>query len=768
MNFDLNQLLQGPVRDLALSQITKQLGISIETAGDLLNKGLSMVLASMLKKASSIDGANDLFTLIKGSPFQDNPLDLIAGKSELSGNNLLELGKSALPSLFGDNTDAITQHLADSVNATPAATKGVFGILLPIVFSVFKNKILGGIGLAGFVNLLCEKAQSFCSNLDGKSLFALGFTTTSFAEVLSNVGKINKNGIVGAAMQAIAHKATEIEQSEKSSGLGRWVLLGTVLVAALFGIKTCSDKKGGEVQNAQPATQTVIAFPIDEELKRTEGLGDLNWNKTDKDFTIAGTLQNDGMKASLLEAFKGLAGDLPLVDKLTVDAKAPQFGFSDFAGLTALFKEFPNVTGSFADTALNLAGSVVSEDAKSTLLDKAKALLGSAFTINADRVSIETSITKLGLGNLAWLKGDNDFAVSGTVQNEGIKAGILDAFKDLAGNLPLVDKLTVDEQAPQFGFSDFASLTALFKEFPNVSGSFADTVLNLVGSVVSEDAKSTLIDKANVLLGSVFSVNADNINVEPITKLVDGLGDLAWFKGESDFTVSGTVQNEGVRENILEAFKGLAGNLPLVDKLLLDENAPQFNFTNFTGLTDVLKVYPGVNGSFEDTDLNLAGQVATSEMKNQLVDRTKVLLGEIFSVNAEGVTVAGVVKVDAQAEPTVLTDMSDAKLDLEVVFSTGSFEIEPRYYNRLNAFAKFLVENKRSGEIAGYTDNVGNAQANQKLSEKRANAVRNYLVKQGVPEESLTAVGYGQENPIADNSTKEGRDKNRRIEFNTR
>lgn len=664
MNFDLNQLLQGPVRDLVLNQVTKQFGVSSETGGNLLNKGLSMVFGGMTQKASSVEGAKGLFDLIKNSPFQGNPLDLITGKAELNGGDLLEVGKNVLPSLFGDKADAITQHLADSTNTTPVAAKGVFGMLLPVVFSVFKNKILGGMGLGGFANLLGEQAKSFSSNLDSKSLSVLGFSAGSFGDVLGNFGKVSQSlgnlGSVGAGVAATATAATAavksaatqkvaaVEETAKSSGLGKWLLAGGVLLAALFGIKTCSDNKADmtAASAAQPTAQTeqAPAAPAVEEVKTTDGLGDLSWNKTDKDFTLSGTVQNDGIKSSLLDAFKGLAGDLPLVDKLTVDAKSPQFGFNNFAGLTGLLKEFPNVSGSFADKALNLAGSVASEEAKSGLMDKAKALLGSAFSINADNVSVDA----------------------------------------------------------------------------------------------------------------------------PVTQLVDGLGNLAWSKGENDFAVSGTVQNEGVKSSILDAFKGLAGNLPLVDKLVVDANAPQFNFGNFAGLADVLKAFPGVNGSFADKALNLVGQVAAPEMKTALVEKTQAFLGNIFSVNADGVTVVEQAKETVQAEPAALADMSAAKLDLDIVFNTGSSEIDARYYNRLNAFAKFLIENNRRGEIAGYTDNVGNAEANQKLSEKRANAVREYLVKQGVAADALVAVGYGQENPIADNSTKEGRDKNRRIEFNAR
>jgi outer membrane protein OmpA-like peptidoglycan-associated protein len=71
-------------------------------------------------------------------------------------------------------------------------------------------------------------------------------------------------------------------------------------------------------------------------------------------------------------------------------------------------------------------------------------------------------------------------------------------------------------------------------------------------------------------------------------------------------------------------------------------------------------------------------------------------------------------------------------------------------------------------EIAGYTDNVGSSKLNLKLSANRAKAVKAYLVQRGVPSSQITAKGYGASEPVADNSTDEGRSMNRRIEFHVK
>ncbi|MCP4250515.1 MAG: OmpA family protein, partial [bacterium] len=69
------------------------------------------------------------------------------------------------------------------------------------------------------------------------------------------------------------------------------------------------------------------------------------------------------------------------------------------------------------------------------------------------------------------------------------------------------------------------------------------------------------------------------------------------------------------------------------------------------------------------------------------------------------------------------------------------------------------------GESEGWTDNAGGAASNQRLSQERADSVVTYLVDGGVDGTILTAVGFGEEQPIADNATAAGREQNRRIEF---
>lgn len=99
-------------------------------------------------------------------------------------------------------------------------------------------------------------------------------------------------------------------------------------------------------------------------------------------------------------------------------------------------------------------------------------------------------------------------------------------------------------------------------------------------------------------------------------------------------------------------------------------------------------------------------------------------------------------------------------------FETGKDIIRTRSYPSLNALADLLKKKPNYGlRIEGHTDNVGSDEKNLLLSQKRATAVRNYLVKRGVDGLKLEAFGYGESMPVADNDTPEGRQKNRRVEM---
>jgi outer membrane protein OmpA-like peptidoglycan-associated protein len=108
----------------------------------------------------------------------------------------------------------------------------------------------------------------------------------------------------------------------------------------------------------------------------------------------------------------------------------------------------------------------------------------------------------------------------------------------------------------------------------------------------------------------------------------------------------------------------------------------------------------------------------------------------------------------------LIANMSD------VLFKTGSFELLPGARERLAKVSGIVLAHPGLHlEVEGHTDSVGGDEYNQTLSERRADAVRNYLVQQGIAENTIASRGFGKTTPVATNDTPEGRQANRRVEL---
>jgi outer membrane protein OmpA-like peptidoglycan-associated protein len=107
------------------------------------------------------------------------------------------------------------------------------------------------------------------------------------------------------------------------------------------------------------------------------------------------------------------------------------------------------------------------------------------------------------------------------------------------------------------------------------------------------------------------------------------------------------------------------------------------------------------------------------------------------------------------------------KLTLKnIFFETAKANLLSTSYNELDALAKAMKNNPSVAlNISGHTDSTGNEMSNIELSTKRAEAVRNYLVKKGIALKRLSCKGFGSASPVADNKTEEGRKSNRRVEI---
>lgn len=199
----------------------------------------------------------------------------------------------------------------------------------------------------------------------------------------------------------------------------------------------------------------------------------------------------------------------------------------------------------------------------------------------------------------------------------------------------------------------------------------------------------------------------------------------------------------------------------VIDSITADDDTTTPTWT--TGLPNAIAILRGVAGpgiAIDGGTVTLAGDIASEQRRTAILEA----FGGLGLQVADGLSIA---PPPDQATAAALEASLNAALgDASILFETGSSTIASAGTSQLDAIADLLVAVPGARvEVAGHTDSEGPADGNLILSVERAESVVAYLIAGGVDPVQLTAVGYGQERPIADNTTPEGRAANRRIEF---
>lgn len=177
---------------------------------------------------------------------------------------------------------------------------------------------------------------------------------------------------------------------------------------------------------------------------------------------------------------------------------------------------------------------------------------------------------------------------------------------------------------------------------------------------------------------------------------------------------------------------------------------------------------PDVTGEvgLKGTSLSVNAMVEDAAVQSALQEITAVARAGGLDV-AENIRLRGEDAVDKAALLQRELDRLAEEIRSNVIFDSGTADLSDaaqvtlnKVVERLNRFPQLRVE------VEGHTDNVGRETVNDKISQRRAGAVKTYLTSRSVPETRLVAVGYGQRRPIESNDSAQGRQRNRRVHFN--
>ncbi|MCD7098111.1 OmpA family protein [Stenotrophomonas sp. MMGLT7] len=219
----------------------------------------------------------------------------------------------------------------------------------------------------------------------------------------------------------------------------------------------------------------------------------------------------------------------------------------------------------------------------------------------------------------------------------------------------------------------------------------------------------------------------------------------------------GVVPDEATKQRILASLRAVYGDARVVDRVQVQDIPTPPNWGEYVanmigpGIKRVNDGKLEVNGQ----SVRISGQVLNEAQRQQV-------LSELSVASNTSYTVTNSLKTGGSEQSVLDATLADRIIE----FESGSARLTPRGMAILDEMVARMREmDDVKVQIVGHTDNVGQPQSNQALSQARAQAVRAYLVQHGIPGAGLTALGRGADEPVADNATAEGRARNRRIEF---
>lgn len=221
--------------------------------------------------------------------------------------------------------------------------------------------------------------------------------------------------------------------------------------------------------------------------------------------------------------------------------------------------------------------------------------------------------------------------------------------------------------------------------------------------------------------------------------------------------IEGAVPNENTKQEILSKLYTTYGQENVVDRIQIRQVTASAGWSNTVSNVineDLKKVKQG-KLTVKGADIQLIGKVSNPEQLQQTTAKFQGLTPANYRLNTQ-------LSVNQASQQII-----DAALKNRIIeFESGSAVLAVSGAQILDEMA--IALNKVGGKkvrIIGHTDSSGDANKNLVLSQQRAETVKAYLIEKNIPTHLLNAEGLGSSKPVADNTTAEGRKKNRRIEF---
>lgn len=219
----------------------------------------------------------------------------------------------------------------------------------------------------------------------------------------------------------------------------------------------------------------------------------------------------------------------------------------------------------------------------------------------------------------------------------------------------------------------------------------------------------------------------------------------------------GVVPDQSTKAQILDRLREVYGTDRVVDLIQVESIPTPPNWGSYVAdmITPGLQRISGGELEVNGQSVRVSGQVVNEAQRQQVASELSLASNSTY-------TVTSALETGGSGQGLLDATLGDRIIE----FESGSARLTPLGEYILAEMAESMIEIGDAGvQVVGHTDDIGSRQANLALSHARAEAVREHLAGLGVPHANLSVLGKGPDEPVADNTTDEGRARNRRIQF---
>jgi len=505
--------------------------------------------------------------------------------------------------------------------------------------------------------------------------------------------------------------------------------------------------------------------------------------ETDLNNRVTTALQNEGLTAEVEVA--GTAITLSgLVDSAAAVEKAEQITRGVY-GVSKVYNRLKN--NSELDTNPSKTAGAASPDDDGSNTESAAGIsiadkvLANQNSSEANPAMVEQTDPLPILSSLELVVNERKALVSGVLPNDAAAQRVKSAVAARYGSGNVEDQISIVPEAQAPSWLDGAeSVIGNIDKIEDPSFKIAKDKVTIAGMVSSETLGAQQLSAAKRYLGNDLEVSATFAVMSPASERPAPTqtprptkkrpASLRIEDSNGGVRLTGTLNSFEDARDVRQGLANQFGNTSFDDKIIVDDSVTAANW-----ISEALEVAEAVTGvsnfsvSINSGQMLLGGDVTNRETGRELTDTAAAITGnKLRVVNNYSVNQAELVIESREDELARELAQKLFALDTaEIIFEPGSAVLQENALDVLDKIASVISNyTEQVVEISGHTDASGDSVSNMELSKKRAVSVRDYLISKGLPSKQLRPIGYGEENPVADNSTEAGRTANRRIEFN--